>query len=425
MGLLLTCLSIVLAYFSPDELVPSLAPFHIQVFIMLFGLAVSTVTLASRPQMGLQYPQYMLLVGLWGAIVLSHFSRLRIRWGWDGFYLFGTVVAIYFLLQLNIFSLGRIRLIAALIIACGLILGIQAILAYHTGYLGDQLLLFGPGDPRAAFGNRVRGFGTLHDPNDFGQFLLVCVALLGLFWKPQRTVRNVVLLGPPAAVLLWTIYLTFSRGALLGLGAVLFCALYRKKQRVMAFTTVALALPVLFLLRFTGGREIAIDGSTAGRLIAWGAGFSYAIRHPLFGVGFSRFTDINDLTAHNSFVLCFTELGLVGFFFWLALIVVSLSALNSLTNMEVKKPDDQAYLGAVYALRAALIAFIITGWFLSRTYAETLYILLALTASLIQVRADLIPADQLRLNRWAPRTVVWAGISIVAVFIMLKMKIFA
>jgi O-antigen ligase len=96
----------------------------------------------------------------------------------------------------------------------------------------------------------------------------------------------------------------------------------------------SLALPVLYALNFTGGRENALDGSTFGRLMAWGAGFSYTLRHPFFGAGFGRFMDINDLAAHNSFVQCFSELGFFGYFFWLALIYVSLSALRALTNIE-------------------------------------------------------------------------------------------
>jgi hypothetical protein len=117
--------------------------------------------------------------------------------------------------------------------------------------------------------------------------------------------------------------------------------------------------------------------------------------------------------------------GLFGFFFWLALLFVTLSLLGILTGIQVKTPDDQTYIGAVYAMRAAFVAFLTTGWFLSRTYTETLYILLALAASLIQLRAHLIPVDRMRLSRWGPPTVAWEFIAMVAVFIMVKMKIFA
>src|SRR5579883_2087282 len=191
MAILITCLSIVLTYFSPSDVVPSLSPYHVQLLIMLFGLAVSVASFSHRPKRGLQSPQYLLILGLWGAVVLSQITKLKIRWGWEGFYVFGAVVAAYFLLQINVFTLARIKIIGALLIFCGVIMGAQAAFAYHTGYLGDKLLLFPPNELEALLGgNRVRGYGILHDPNDFAQFLLVCVAFLGLFWKRQHVARN-------------------------------------------------------------------------------------------------------------------------------------------------------------------------------------------------------------------------------------------
>jgi hypothetical protein len=42
---------------------------------------------------------------------------------------------------------------------------------------------------------------------------------------------------------------------------------------------------------------------------------------PVFGVSYNSFTDHHERTTHNSFVLCFAELGLLGYFTWLALVV--------------------------------------------------------------------------------------------------------
>ena len=60
------------------------------------------------------------------------------------------------------------------------------------------------------------------------------------------------------------------------------------------------------------------DESNAGRLDAWSAGLGMFRQQPFFGVGYNMFTDHNEITAHNSFVLCFAELGLFGYFIWLA-----------------------------------------------------------------------------------------------------------
>jgi putative inorganic carbon (HCO3(-)) transporter len=231
---------------------------------------------------------------------------------------------------------------------------------------------------------------------------------------------NLILLGPPAAVLMYADYLTFSRGGLLGLGTVMFFSIYRKNRRAVALAATGLGILVLYSLRYTGGREIGIEG---GRLMAWGAGISATIHHPIFGVGFGRFEDINDLTAHNSFVLCFTELGLFGYFFWMALLVTTYIGISAVTGHEEKTAEDQSFSGAVFAIRAAMGAFLTTGWFLSRTYTETLYILLAMAASLIHMRAYTIPPGKLRFGRWAPRTVLLELASIVVIYLTIKARL--
>jgi O-antigen ligase/polysaccharide polymerase Wzy-like membrane protein len=418
MGLLFTCLSIILTYFSPPDLVPSLTPYHIVLVVMIAGLILSAATFANRPIGSLQSPQYLLVIGLWAAIVLSHVTRLRIRWGWEGFYYFAPTVAIYFLVQINIFSMARIKLIAGCMIFCGVVLGFQGIRAYHTGYLADKFLMYALDDYRAvSIGNRVRALGIVNDPNDFAQYLLVCTALLGLFWKPRHAFSNVVRLVPLAGIMVYATFLTKSRGALLGLGALILVALYRKGRTLVAIMATSAAVPAIYILNYRGSRDISVEH---GRIIAWGSGISALIRHPVFGVGFHRFEDVNDLTAHNSFVLCFTELGMVGYFIWMALLVITMMGLWRLSKLEIKTPEGAAFMGAVYSLRAACVAFLTTGWFLSRTYTETLYILIALVASLMQLRASALPGQELQLNRWGSLTLKWQLASIIAVYIMVR-----
>jgi len=420
MGLFFACLSLVLSYFSPKELVPSLAPYHLELLMLAFGLVVSLASMATRRDSGLHPPQYLLVLGLWAAIVASQVVKLKFRWGLEGMNKFGVLVAIYFIVALNTFTLPRIKAIAGTLIACGTLIGVQAILAYHTGYLGGKLLLLQPGSADIIFGNRVRGYGFLQDPNDFAQFLLVCVALLGFFWKPGRPLTNALRLGPIAVILLYCAYLTFSRGGLIGLAAIVFFAIYRKGKRVISFGVSCIGTLILYAFRYTGGRELTVEG---GRLMAWGAGISATVHHPLFGVGFGRFGDINDLTAHNSFILCVTELGFFGYFFWMALLLTTFIGISALTDLAVKTPEDQQFRAVVYAMRAALAGFLVTAWFLSRTYTETLYILLAMASSLIHLRASAIPPARFHIGRWAPRTVVLEFASVVLAYVMIRARV--
>src|ERR1700686_5663186 len=83
----------------------------------------------------------------------------------------------------------------------------------------------------------------------------------------------------------------------------------------------------MLALDFTGGRGISpADG--ADRLEAWANGLEMFKSAPLFGIGFNGFTDFLDITAHNSFVLCLAELGLLGSTLWMALLVTTTTDLN-------------------------------------------------------------------------------------------------
>ena len=58
----------------------------------------------------------------------------------------------------------------------------------------------------------------------------------------------------------------------------------------------------------------ASESSAQGRVQSWAEGLQMFKSHPLFGVGFGRYTDFNRLVAHNSFVHTLGELGFLGAF---------------------------------------------------------------------------------------------------------------
>ena len=70
-----------------------------------------------------------------------------------------------------------------------------------------------------------------------------------------------------------------------------------------------MALPVLLL----GGRSGEnADQSTLERYEAWSTGLTMFRGNPVFGVGARQFAEHHYLTAHNSYVLSFAELGFPG-----------------------------------------------------------------------------------------------------------------
>jgi len=210
---------------------------------------------------------------------------------------------------------------------------VEALCGYYAGYHGEMFVLLtnisSPQDDVIGQLTRIRGAGFLSDPNDLAQILLIVLPLAFIAWRRGRMVTNFFVVLLPAALLLWTTYLTHSRGGLVALAAV---ALMAARKRLG--TTTSAALAALFILGmisldFTGGRGMsAADG--ADRLEAWANGLEMFKSAPLFGIGFNGFTDLYEITAHNSFVLCLAELGLLGSTLWMALATARSSVANTL-----------------------------------------------------------------------------------------------
>ncbi len=423
MGFALSLISIVLCYFSPASLFPTLAPYHIQQIILIPAVAASLASLTMRGAR-LQTPQFVLIIGLWFAAVMSFLSRLALRTSLEVFIDFAIFVCLYFLISANAFSLGRVRFCCTVVVVCTVIMAAQAIVAYYTD-LWHKSLVLESGIVGISISRRARGWGVLNDPNDFAQFLIMGMGLLGIFWRKRNLIGNILLLGPPAAVLTYAIYLTQSRGAIFGLLAIAYVVIAPRIGKAPAAVFAIVIFLMLLALNFGGGREISIhEGSAAGRIEAWGAGLAQLKSRPLFGSGFGQFTEYNDLTAHNSFVLCFAELGLFGYFFWLALIVVDVMGLEKLIRLPIKAPEDARFWQTAMSIRAALYGYLTASWFLSRTYTHSLYILLALAAVLIQMRQPVHPEIVKPARSWVPMTIGVQLASIAAFWVIVRLRSF-
>jgi len=275
---------------------------------------------------------------------------------------------------------------------------------------------------------RIRATGWLNDPNDLAQQFAVVMPFLGLAWKRRSAMWNTLVVILPGLALLYGMYLTRSRGGLMGIAAVCFFAL-RDRVRpltaaVMTFGTVL----VLLGLSFGGGRSISTSENSAGsRLILWGDGFSMFKSHPLFGVGFGSFTEYTGQTAHNSFVLAFSELGLFGYFFWLGILVFCFAQLNQvIREASSDKPSDIEIQRWAKVLRISFATFLVTGWFLSRTYIPTLYILAALSTSLYELWRRNNPEMVYKEARLTGRRILLTGVlevtSMIAVYVMIRSR---
>ena len=133
-----------------------------------------------------------------------------------------------------------------------------------------------------------------------------------------------VLYSLAAAIAMYTVYMTQSRGGLVAAMMVPGVYLFRRYGLRGLILAGVLGLPLLLL----GGRsgESAAE-STIGRYEAWGVGLDMFHHSPIFGVGARQFVEHHFLTAHNAYVLTLAELGFPGMVLFVAINYLSVKAL--------------------------------------------------------------------------------------------------
>jgi putative inorganic carbon (HCO3(-)) transporter len=470
-GFILTAVYIVVTIISPEQFGPQWANYHAVMYLAGFTFVFSLPMVRSRTNLKSSI-QTFLMLGFIFAIALSKVAN-----GWIGgaiasWQIFLPSAAVFFFTVANVTTIRRLKILTLISAASSLVVVVEALCGYYLGFHAETFVLQqSVSSPDEVYGQlaRLRGAGFLSDPNDFAQILLIVLPLLFIAWQKRRKVVNSLVVLVPAALLLWAIYLTHSRGALIALAIIALMAAQKKLGTIPAAVLIAVLVIALMAVDFTGGRGIS-SGEGAGRLEAWANGLEMFKRAPLFGIGFGAFTDFNDLTAHNSFVLCLAELGLVGTTLWVALLVTTIINLNRIISQhqkrQVKSPspapiesrkEEFTLLDSVpnlaespaaaqvatalaseagkeirrenqpvipihwlLAMRLALVGFIATCWFLSRSYSTPMYLVLGLATAAIAIQQPV--AQPSYRSRWLFFTIATEAVALICVYGMAHLR---
>ena len=187
---------------------------------------------------------------------------------------------------------------------------------------------------------------------------------------------------------------TYSRGALLGLAAVLGFILMRLRQRFLLMPVLLLAgLLAVFLTpeqwqqRMDFRREGAlIDDSALSRINAWTYCWRLVQDHPLTGGGFEAFTPAlfdryapNPRDVHGPHSVYFgvlAEHGFVGLGLYLTLLFSTFLTLGRQVKF-ARVHDDKQIEAYGNALRVSLVGFMVSGAFLGRAYFDYYFTIIA------------------------------------------------
>jgi O-antigen ligase len=247
------------------------------------------------------------------------------------------------------------------------------------------------------------------DPNDLAAKLVPAIAIAAFALGAARTALARWAIGSLAAVMAISLFLTESRGGLVGLGAV-FCATlvfggpYR--QRALAVFLIVAALGVGYYTQFASqeSRERITDFSSsgsAGRSDLWAVGRQIYEDNPVLGVGAGNFQaekqvyatsnvsvgridkvfELPTVVVHNTYLQIMAELGTIGILAFTALVLGALAVGVRAVRLFAQAQDRQLELlgrGLVIGTVGALAAFT----FISAEYEKTLWLLLGATAAL-------------------------------------------
>lgn len=257
------------------------------------------------------------------------------------------------------------------------------------------------------FNTAAEGFGGM-DNNFFGVSLVVVLgpAIALMLWARHWVARAAA--GLSAALILHTILLTFSRGAMVGVFAVgitLFIVMPKRPTYL-----AAIALAAIVTVRFTGPELIARyatvfvseeerDGSAESRLDLWRDCMRVVGDYPLLGVGPANWRVIaasygwsEGKSAHSVWMETTAEVGVPG---GLLLLSVFLGVVVSLwpvarAGLGPESRDDMCLASGVVL---SAVGFIVAGQFVSAPGLEPPYYLAMLGAVMLIERAQRVKAS--------------------------------
>ncbi len=181
-------------------------------------------------------------------------------------------------------------------------------------YPTENILRYIEDDPEQP----MRAIATSVDPNALGGLMVfLCIITVAHLFAAQPVMKRRYLLLISGLMLL-TLYLTFSRGSLLGVAAGLgVISLLRYRKLVWAMVAVAAIVVLLpqtqlYVERFIEGIR-GEDLATQMRFGEYKDAFNLIARYPLTGVGFFGTPDIDVYVGVSSvFLLLAQQMGVVG-----------------------------------------------------------------------------------------------------------------
>jgi len=421
MGLVLVLAYIALNLLSPGDMFPVLTPYRPLLILAMVSVPALIFARLQAPQIGKLRTQFILVILFFGYACCSWFPHGSVGGNLDTVLELGPNVVVYFMglvLLRGPFRLGVLRITLVLVAMYVIANAFSQIPYARASGASTPYVMVGRG-LISQDDARIQGLGMLHDPNYFGQYLLLILPLLYVGKRETGLGIGYAVAVPVTVLFLLGVYYTGSRGAEAGVAVLIGLYLIWRFKKVGAVFSVVVGSLLFLAINTFRTRTITMAGGM-DRLAIWSDGMQLFKSSPLWGIGIRGFMDRSVMTAHNSYLLCAAELGILGYFLWMSMVVVTLFQLGRLPKVVGK--SNPALAGWAMALNISLCGYMFTSFFLSRAYDLPLFLLLGVSGAVITEAGgdDAIP---LRGTLWPAWSLGLCVGILVLIYALLRLRV--
>jgi len=272
----------------------------------------------------------------------------------------------------------RLKVLLFLSVGTAIVLSAQAMNDYRLGLMTVE-------GYRAA----GRGTGIFGNTNDMALHLVTMLPISVAFFFGSRNPLTKIIHASCAAVMIFGIVLSYSRGAFLGVLVVfVFFAVKigrRSKFEIAALLVAAAAALIVLAPSGYGDRLLSIfmpgldpNGSADSRRGELFRSIYVSLRHPLLGIGMGNYQpnmSYKGLVTHNSYTQVASEMGMIALVLYATFIVAPLRKLAVIARQTFIAREHSQFYYLALGLQASLLVFMISSFFLSVAYGWNVYYL--------------------------------------------------
>ena len=337
---------------------------------------------------------------LWGSVFISHFIGAYTAgpvdyWANQVFSVTNVIFVIYFCSTIELNKIYKLQMLFIVFIVSVVYLTYWA----NSQYFNQNWGGFNHGRLMGPIGND--GGSVYGDENTFAMIFVTGFPFIYYLGQLVRTLWLRVIIWAIVPFCWHAIFLTVSRGGLLGIGVTICCILYMSSKKSLI---IPLLLVFFLFYQFQAGsimesRSSAIlniegERSAGDRLIAWKGGARMISSYPVSGVGVGKFAvalpdhiDTRNMVAHNTLIQFTAESGVFAGLAYLMIIFCFLRnsiRIRSWCTINLDNDDTSKISCYNNASMSSFVGLVICSLFLSLNTYEVFFFLILINNSLTQ-----------------------------------------